>query len=53
MPILSPKQNEYIRNANHRYNLKCGAVRSGKSYADVAFMIPYRLRQLKDRKSVV
>ena len=52
MPILSPKQNEYIRKANHRYNLKCGAVRSGKSYADVAFMIPYRLRQLKDKQGL-
>ena len=48
MPTLSDKQNEYIRNANRRWNLKCGAVRSGKSYADVAFMIPYRLRQLRN-----
>ena len=43
--VLSPKQNEYIRNANKRWNLKVGAVRSGKSYVDVNYMIPARLRQ--------
>lgn len=43
--VLSPKQNEYIRNANRRWNLKVGAVRSGKSYVDVNYMIPARLRQ--------
>lgn len=49
MPKFSPKQNEYIRNANHRWNMKIGAVRSGKSFVDIAFMIPYRLRTLKDK----
>lgn len=49
MPKFSPKQNEYIRKANHRWNLKIGAVRSGKSFVDIAFMIPWRLRQLKDK----
>ena len=53
--MLSPKQNEFIRNADHRWNLKVGAVRSGKSYVDVDFMIPYRLRQVrgKDGLSVI
>ena len=41
---LSPKQNEYIRNANHRWNLKVGAARSGKSFADIAYTIPARIR---------
>ena len=41
---LSQKQNEYIRNANARWNLKVGAVRSGKSYVDIAYMIPARIR---------
>ena len=45
---LSPKQNEYIRNAHRRWNLKVGAVRSGKSYVDICFIIPSRLRALKD-----
>lgn len=43
--MLSEKQNEYIRNADARWNLKIGAVRSGKSYVDIDYMIPYRLRQ--------
>ena len=43
---LSKKQNEYIQNADHRWNLKVGAVRSGKSYVDVNAMIPYRLRNV-------
>ena len=45
---LSRKQNEYIRKADRRWNLKVGAVRSGKSFVDIAYMIPYRLRMLKD-----
>lgn len=40
---LSKKQNEYIVNANARYNLKIGAVRSGKSFVDVVHTIPDRL----------
>ena len=46
---FSRKQNEFIRNANRRYNFKIGAVRSGKSYVDIAYMIPSRLRELKDK----
>lgn len=42
---LTRKQNEYIRNANHRWNIKSGAVRSGKSYVDIAYMIPFRIRE--------
>lgn len=42
---LSRKQNEYIRNAAHRWNIKSGAVRSGKSYVDTAFVIPFRIRE--------
>jgi len=40
---LSPKQNEFIVNANARYNFKIGAVRSGKSFVDIVHMIPSRL----------
>lgn len=42
---LSSKQNEYITNANSRWNLKVGAVRSGKSYVDIAYTILRRLRE--------
>ena len=45
---LSTKQNEYIVNANARWNLKIGAVRSGKSFVDVAYVILSRLRAVKD-----
>ena len=41
---LSPKQLEYINNANARWNFKIGAVRSGKSFVDMAYTVPSRLR---------
>lgn len=49
MPVLTPKQNEYIRNASRRWNLKIGAVRSGKSFVDIAYVIPSRLRTVADK----
>ena len=42
---LSSKQNEYILNATHRWNIKSGAVRSGKSFVDTAYIIPFRIRE--------
>lgn len=42
---LSPKQIEYTRNATHRWNIKSGAVRSGKSFVDTANVIPERIIQ--------
>lgn len=42
---LSKKQNEYIINATHRWNIKSGAVRSGKSYVDTAYIVPKRIRE--------
>lgn len=42
---LTSKQNEYIRNATHRWNIKTGAVRSGKSYVDTTYTIPARIRE--------
>jgi len=46
--MFSKKQNEFIVNATHRYNFKVGAVRSGKSYVDIAQIVPSRLRAVKD-----
>lgn len=43
---LSDKQNEYILNANARWNFKVGAVRSGKSYVDTAYIVPARIREV-------
>lgn len=42
---LTDKQKEYVRNAGRRWNIKSGAVRSGKSYVDVAYVIPFRIRE--------
>lgn len=42
---LSQKQNEYIINATHRWNIKSGAVRSGKSFVDTAYIVPKRIRE--------
>lgn len=41
--ILSEKQKEYIRNAVHRYNIKIGARRCGKTYLDILYLIPKRI----------
>ena len=50
---LSKKQNEYIVNATHRWNIKSGAVRSGKSYVDTAFVIPFRIRERAGKPGLV
>ena len=38
------KQQEFFDNCNHRWNIKVGATRSGKTYADF-FWIPKRIRK--------
>ena len=50
---MTEKQNEYIRNANKRWNIKSGAVRSGKSFVDTAFIIPQRIRQRASKSGLV
>lgn len=49
---LTPKQAEYIRNAHHRWNVACGAVRSGKSYCQVSYCIPSRLMERKGKRGL-
>lgn len=41
--IISEKQKEFIKNATHRYNLKIGARRCGKTYLDNLWTIPSRI----------
>lgn len=41
MPF-SPKQQEYFQSATHRWNVKTGATRSGKTFMDY-FVIPKRI----------
>lgn len=43
MPF-SVKQREFFDNANHRWNFKTGATRSGKTYMDY-YVIPKRIRE--------
>lgn len=40
---FSDKQQEFFMNATHRWNVKTGATRSGKTYMDY-FVIPKRIR---------
>lgn len=53
--ILSEKQKEYIKSAVHRYNIKVGARRCGKTYLDILYMIPKRIieRKGKDGLNVI
>ena len=44
---LTRMQQEYLRNCTHRYNVKCGATGSGKSYLDIAVTIPQRILAAK------
>ena len=53
MLTYTEKQYEYIRSANHRWNFKSGAVRSGKSYVDVTYIIPTRIRQRAGKDGLV
>lgn len=47
--ILSEKQKEYIKEAIHRYNIKIGARRCGKTYLDILYMIPKRILERRDK----
>lgn len=49
---FSPKQKEYFVKATHRYNFKVGAVRSGKSYGDIAYVILSRIRAVKGKSGL-
>ena len=49
---LTPKQAEYIKDANHRWNIACGAVRSGKSYCQISYCIPSRLMERKGQRGL-
>lgn len=48
VPILSEKQREYWRNCTHRWNVKYGATRAGKTYMDY-FLIPRRILERKGK----
>ncbi len=43
--LLTNKQKEFINNGNHRFNIKIGATRSGKTYLDILYTIASRIRE--------
>ena len=51
---FTQKQLEYLKYATHRWNIKCGATRSGKTYLDY-YVIPKRIRAVagKDGLNVI
>lgn len=50
--MFSEKQKLYLKNANHRWNIKTGATRSGKTYCDY-FVIPKRIRACRGEGLIV
>lgn len=46
---LTDKQKAYAKESTHRWNIKSGAVRSGKSFVDVAYVIPQRILDRKGK----
>lgn len=49
---FSDKQKEYFFRAKARWNLKVGAVRSGKSFVDTQLIIPLRIYERKGLKGL-
>lgn len=45
--MLTRMQSEYLKSCTHRWNVKCGATGSGKSYVDIAVTIPQRIMAAK------
>ena len=50
--FFTPKQQEFLERATHRWNVKEGATRSGKTYLDY-YVIPRRIRRLRDKAGLV
>lgn len=50
---LTEKQREYLRNCNHRWNVKTGATGSGKSFVDFAVTIPKRIQAARGEGLIV
>ena len=52
MLVLSDKQKEFIRESNRRFNIKTGATRSGKTYLDLLYTIPARIRERAGKRGL-
>lgn len=51
MPFTE-KQREFLDNANHRWNFKTGATRSGKTYLDY-YVIPKRIKRVRGKAGLI
>lgn len=49
---LSPKQLEFLKRCNHRFNGKIGATRCGKTWLDTAILIPQRIIERKGKSGI-
>ena len=49
--VFSPMQQEFWKSARHRWNVKTGATRSGKTYQDY-FLLPKRLLAVKGKEGL-
>ena len=50
--MFTDMQQEYFRKAVHRWNIKTGATRSGKTYMDY-YAIPKRIRRVAGKDGAV
>ena len=48
---FSIKQQDFLDQATHRWNIKSGATRSGKTYLDY-YVIPLRIRRLAGKEGL-
>lgn len=48
---FTQKQKEFWNNCNHRWNIKCGATRSGKTFLDY-YLIPKRIRAVSGKSGL-
>jgi PBSX family phage terminase large subunit len=46
------KQRDFLKNATRRWNIKCGATRSGKTYLDY-FVIPKRIKAVRNLDGLI
>ena len=51
--LLTDKQREYIDQANARWNIKTGATGAGKTYLDILYTIPRRIRERAGQNGLV
>lgn len=49
---ISSKQAQYIREADHRWNIKMGATQSGKTYLDTLYLIPQRIMERRGKEGL-